>query len=473
MKVLFALIFVWLFLSFSFFIVEAQENQKSEDWICLSIKNLVKKGLVNEELFELIQAKNKELTRIEWARILTVIVAGNEGKFSAEDLKTIDMLFNEFKYEMLLLRIQMLEKGNALKEEEENKLRLSGNIKFIPEFYHGKKMPWFKEEYGNIPSPSKGGINQKIDLYLRAKVDSNWGGFVKLYNSGYWGAGKYTPDVPETGGPFYIDEAYMEFNSALTKVKGGRIRFSLGPLGILVGNELRPIPPLEGVEIKNGYSYIKTSNIIGRITSDYYPETLVVAGQDNFYASRISIDMKNFVVGANYLWSGLSKEKGYSLDYNIRRLGLSGEYAGYKLSSDVNIEGINWSNAYVGILSFPTIIGLDFSFRYGRLSKYFFPIYSSLYYSDVGEKVDYFEEGIIGSDCKISKKFSEKVNMTLEHFGIKNRTNLEHDNISILSFGYNPINEVNFIFEYNRWAEGERLNKTKYGQFRSIISINF
>lgn len=464
-----------VFLTFSSLIISAQEkiDQDSGDWIYLSVKNLAEKNLANKELFELIQAREKELTRIEWARILTVIVAGNEGKFSAEDLKTVDVLFNEFKYEMLLLRIQMLEKENTLKGEKENELRLNGNIKLIPEFYHGKNMPGFKEEYGNIPSPSKGGINQKIDLYLRAKVDSNWGGFVKLYNSGYWGAGRYTPDVPGTSGPFYIDETYMEFNSALTKVKGGRIRFSFGPLGILVGNELRPISPLEGIEVKNNIGYVKTSNVIGRITSDYYPETLIVAGQDSFYASRVFIDMKSFGLGANYLWSGLSKEKGYSLDYNIGRLGLSGEYARYKPSPDTNIEGVNWSNAYVGILSFPTIIGLDFSFRYGRLSKYFFPIYSSLYYSDVGEKVDYFEEGIIGSDCKISKKFSEKVNMTLEHFEIKNRTNLEHDNISILSFGYDPINEVNFIFEYNRWAEGERLNKTKYGQFRSIISINF
>ncbi|MDI6786609.1 MAG: hypothetical protein QMD92_07865 [bacterium] len=198
----FLLILIFLFVAFPTKKINASDNSDKYEWVYSIIEKFSHKGLLEKDLIEIVKSRG-ELSTIEWAYVLNALLATFDYKAAKEeDLVLLDKLTQEFKYEILLLKVRNLENEII---ETKGKIEIGGELRFTFDVYDGD-LPWEKEEMGGIPSPSRIGIEQRIGLCLTGKVSPNSLIFVKLRRTGYWGA-KYNPGIPETIGPLNINES--------------------------------------------------------------------------------------------------------------------------------------------------------------------------------------------------------------------------------------------------------------------------
>jgi len=449
-------------------------NAKGETSIseCREVSSIIEefnnKGLIDKRLIEIIKTR-EEFSKVEWARIVDVLVQTfNYTKATKEDLSLLGKLVDEVKYELLLINVQKLE--DEIRGIR-NRPELAGKLQFTFDSYGGE-LPFEKEEFGKIPSPSRINIKQKIDLYLRTSPTQLLSLFIKLQKTGYWGA-RYSPEIPQTGGSLYIDDVYFKTSTIIGDIKGGRIRFSFGHIGLLISNEFLPASPLEGFEfVSKEIKKIKIINVIGRITSDYYPNSLVAAGKDNFVGARLSTIFKGSQVGTNYLNTGLGKEKGYSIDLltSILKSNIFGEYVRFKISPDtIGVETIEYTDSYILGAKIFNFKNTNCEIRYGNIDKYFWPIYSSLYYSEVGAKTN-FKNDAKGYEFSLSHKF-KWMPLEIEQFSLQEKTTHKKEYISVFRCKKDLLG-INFNLEYNRFSDNKIWDK-KYDQLQLITTINF
>lgn len=437
---------------------------KAEDekqWIS-SIRELSAKGLVGQDLLTLIETR-EYFSRMELAKILVVMINNfPKTDLKQEDVFLIEKLADEFKYELLLIRLQNTE-GKLFK----NRIALSGDIKLISKLYHGD-LPGEKEYYGELPSPTRIGITQQLRLYLTGEIISPLTVFVNLIKRGDWGGESYLGGEG-TAGPLSINEAYLRLNLKYTDIQIGKVRFSFGPLSILAGNEFDAIEAMDGLKMETAVKGFSITSLLGRITTDYYPNTFFVAGQDNYIASRICRNLEDFKLGINYVGTGLGKDKGYGFDLSgeILKKTIIGEYARYKPSSDTLIEDKGWKTAFIAGIDLFNWKGVNCHLRYGDIDRYFFPYYTHLASSDA--RLNYGSD-TKGWDITFSKRFPW-FQIDLEHLYFIEKSEDKVFNTSIVGVGTILLKRINLLFEYYRLDNEEQ--DSKYGEYKLTSSVEF
>lgn len=442
-----------------------------DDKLFCNFEYFVNKGLLDKEIFVRLQGKIEEIQRIDLAKILLVIINNINSKnykLNEQDEEILSKLLDEFKVELLMLKIDDLYK------KQENMI-INCKYRLISEIFYGVEVPGEDEKlYGKMPSPSMIGLNHRVDISLKWKTYKDFTSVhINLFHVGWWGGGIYS-SVGSTSGPLFFDETYLKISiSELinTKLKIGRIRFSCGNLGILASNISEILSPLDGIEINNNintkFGVIEIKNIAGRITSDFYPNTLIVAGQDNYLVSRVSLLGDDKVYGVNFLWSGISKEKGYSIDFLIKKLGLLSECVFYYPGDEVTFIDSAWTKAFIFQILIPMKL-FDLTFKYGDIKKNFISYYSSLYSAIGTSPVDFFDSGTRGIEMIFSKKLKNnfEINFDITSFDVP-----EKKNIYRIIFCFNLLSNVQIQLECTAFCKYKY--SFEYSICRGFITAKF
>jgi len=152
-------------------------SEEEYKWIYSTIEEFSKKGLIETKFVEIIKSR-KDFSKLEWAYIInTLIKIFNYNIATKDDLVLLDKLIEEFKYELLLIKLQGLDKEI---EWVRKKPEIGGKLQFTFDVYSGD-LPFEKEEFGKIPTPSKIGIKQQIELFLKINPTQDLSTFIKFY----------------------------------------------------------------------------------------------------------------------------------------------------------------------------------------------------------------------------------------------------------------------------------------------------
>ncbi|MBE3577749.1 MAG: hypothetical protein IMX00_08665 [Limnochordales bacterium] len=204
---------------------------------------------------------------------------------------------------------------------------------------------WWEWEYafrtGEAPS-----VTQKLHLEMAGAVAPQIQGKIVFEHKGVWGAGG-TGRVGGTGlvgspvsSPLLrTSEAYVELHPGQLEGWGswrlGRLRFQLGPVGLLSAN---PFDALEGVHWQKSRSDWLIEAVWARLDTSYVTYLNYVYDTDEYvaiHAGRVLGGGQTAQAGITWLADGLAGERGVALDFagtltGGRRLVI--ELAGYEAS---------------------------------------------------------------------------------------------------------------------------------------------
>jgi hypothetical protein len=453
-----------------FFLIIALSGERieSEGWINEAIQKLANMGLIKKELVEAVLTK-EVLTRFDLAELVVLILDTTRGKeVPAEALKLIERLTEEFKYELVVIRLEWLEKKQQALMKRLEKNKINGEIEFDFDYYRGELPGEVEKIYGKIPKESKIGGVTKLELFLKGWVFKDISVRLKLTQSGAWGGAFGTP---YTGSGFLVEKAYVKLKHKLINLSCGRVEFSFGPFGLLVDN--REAQGLDGIVIESNFRNFGLTSILGRITSDYYPQTSIVVGQDNFISARLHGVFKKFLLGINYLYTGLGREQGYGFDIEAEIWGrkLLLEWAWYKPSSDTLIfKDKGWTEPCMVVSGeLFRIFKINFTLRYGNISYRFIPYFSNISYyeQELGAPI----RGAEGYNLQISRVF-KWFGVALEHFYLISKLDRRHYNLSVFRIFTGLPDIISARLEYLRYAK-DKITKKAYDKLRLKATFIF
>jgi len=176
----------------------------------------------------------------------------------------------------------------------------------------------------------------------------------------------------------------------------GRIYFILDRLGLIADNYH---DALEGLDLKIGpWKVLGARAIYARLSSTNYPGQRFFWMKDDYWALRTYLDWGRLELGGNWLFSGISTEKGYALDGYLALWGreLAGEFAKYKPSATNWYEAVTWRQAWVAGMDVLKGKRQELFIQLGDVDRGFSPMASSLLYSTGGQHLyfDYNTEGV-------------------------------------------------------------------------------
>lgn len=176
----------------------------------------------------------------------------------------------------------------------------------------------------------------------------------------------------------------------------GRIYFILDRLGLIADNYH---DALEGMDLGLGPWKAWGARVIyARLSSTNYPRQRFFRMKDDYWALRTFLDWGRLELGGNWLFSGISTEKGYAIDGYLAVWGreVAGEFAKYKPSATNWYEAVTWRQAWVAGMDVLKGSRQELFIQIGDVDKGFSPMASSLLYSTGGQHLyfDYNTEGI-------------------------------------------------------------------------------
>lgn len=325
------------------------------------------------------------------------------------------------------------------------------------------------------------GISQDLSIGILAPVGERAQVTVGFKSSGVWGVqfpsdGSY--GMTPTFAPPIIDEAYAHYSGRAGDLTAGRIRFSLGPVGLLVNNVAFP---LEGAVATWRRGDVTLTGVYSRLSTQYRYGTRQISSSDDLIAVRVSGTMGPVEVGYNYLYSGLVDETGHSIDLRGRLLGheIMGEVAYFRPSTTFGPEfNFGW---VPGVL-----IGMNLLdsprdrvyVSYGWLSKGFTPTFSSSASSSGGSLLGLYEN-THGVEARFSHLYSGGgvLDVSITRLGFVDPANARArkvaDKIPLTSFGATFRKPLGTALMGNISFERRVTETAAWGNLAAGVTFNF
>lgn len=360
------------------------------------------------------------------------------------------------------------------------KARIVGGLTWYLEAYHGI-LPWpspvdkhQEEVRASLAGGSIPGVRQIASLKIDARLADS-GFHLGLRNYGFWGVDGYSTasygvaTFPRD--PLSIEELYATFPWRSGDLIIGRQYFTLGPLGLL--SDLSPRVdeglsfPLELVrlDLTAGAPAFRNTLAVGRLNTEYYPNTNYVYRSDEYAALRLEKALGSWTAGFNLLASGFEMEEGASLDLSglVLNRRLVAEIAGYTRQ-----HGERWGVG--GVARWPLWDAppgkLDLTI--GTFPPDFDPHYSAI---SPGNSMR-FLPGHTGYDLLLTRQLPGDWRFSLEHLGLYRRLGdgiPEPVSESEIGISRSLSTALHLSLQYRRFSGDDGT----FGRFRTVLSYDF
>ncbi|HHY46274.1 MAG TPA: hypothetical protein GX506_03135 [Firmicutes bacterium] len=237
------------------------------------------------------------------------------------------------------------------------------------------------------------GIQQDLRLYIAVETSARSDVYVSLSSGGVWGVqfpsdGSY--GMNPTFGPLLIDEANFRYVLHDFAVTAGRLYAQMGPIGLICSS---PLSPFEGALVDVRTGNVEISALYSRLSSQYKPYTYMVVGGDELLALRLAARAGQWILGYNYLYTGLVDERAQSIDFQGTVSGreIKGELAFARPPTTFAPEfNHGWVPGWVFSSDIIRSNTRRLTVTIGSLAKGFTPTYSSSA-SAGGEELGFYE----------------------------------------------------------------------------------